>query len=262
MFRRNRDGYQSLQPEVIVLRREDIDLKLFYRLIMISNACLYIYSGNILSCVLAAYYLKNHPDEEIDRVHNDKGRSFSFYMKHDGKSSIMIAGMCITSKPKDVPRSESPGLVIVWDEHKNKFLGSVHTYYTLKESDYEYFKKISPICRAEYSDPTWYKGIGEEPSLPKDLNRRHSDFVYRVRVGGYSLDEAIEIFKGSEALRRGHKITRSLSAFISREDVPEILRAAYTDSILPMDVFFIGESGKLCVHVWLLILLRYMVGEE
>jgi len=260
MFRRNKNGYQPLQPEAIILHREDIDLKLFYKLIMISNACLYIYSGNILSCVLAAYYLKNHPDEEIDRVHNDKGRSFSFYMKHNGKSSIMITGMCITSGPKDVPRSESPGLVIVWDEHKNKFLGGIHTYYTLKESDYEYFKKISPICRAEYSDASWYKGIDEK--LCEDLNGRHSDFVYGVRVGGYSLDDLTGIFKKSEVLRRGRKITRSLNAFISREDVPEILRVANTDSILPMDIFFIGESGKLCVHIWLLILLRYMVGEE
>jgi len=262
MFRRNRDGYQSLQPEVIVLRKEDIDLKLFYRLIMVANTCRYVHSGSILSCVLAAHYLKNHPDEEIDRVRNNKGWSFSFYMKHNGKSSIMITGMGDTSESKDVPRSESPGLVIVWDKRKNKFLGGIHTYYTLGESDYEYFMKIGPIYGEEYSDASWYKGMGEEPLLMNDLNRRHSEFVDRIRRGGYSLDDLSEIFKGSEALRRGHKITRSLSAFISREDVPEILRTAYTDSNLPMDVFFIGKSGVMCVHLWLLILLRYMVGEE
>ena len=260
MFRRNRDGYQSLQPEVIVLRREDIDLKLFYRLIMIPNACYHVHSGCFLSCMLAAHYLKNHPDEEIDRVHNYIGKRFSIHMRHNGKPSNIITGMDDAADSKDLLELESPGLVIIRDAYKNKYLGGIHTYYTLKEPDLEYFMKIGPIYGEEYSDVSWYKGICEE--LHKDLNRRHSEFVDRIRRGGYRLDDLTEIFKGSEALRRGHKITRSLSAFISREDVPEILRAAYTDSILPMDVFFIGESGKLCVHVWLLILLRYMVGEE
>jgi len=261
MFRRNRNGYQSLQPEVIVLRREDIDLKLFYRLIMIPNACYYVHSGGILSCVLAAHYLRNHPDEEIDRINNYIGKRFSIHMRHNGKPSNVITGMSNAAGPKYLLELESPGLVIVRDIYKNKYLGGIHTYYTLKEPDFEYFMKIGRINEGEYSDASWYKGILEETELRDDLYRRHSEFVGKIRRGGYCINELTEIFKGSDVYKRGRKVARSLSAFISREDVPEILRAVYTDDSLPTGIF-ITWLGGVHVRLWSLILLRYMMGEE
>ena len=261
MFRRKRDGYQSLQPEAIVLRKEDIDLKLFHKLVMIAKPGYHVHSGGILSCVLAAHYLKNHPDEEIDRISTRKGIRFSIHMRHNGKPSNVITGMSMDASPEDLLELESPGLVIVWDRYKNKYLGGIHTYYTLKEPDRKYFMKIGRIDGEEYSDVSWYMSIFKETELRDDLNRRYSEFVDRIHRGGYSLDDLTEIFKGSEALRRDRKATRSLSAFISREDVPEILRAANTDIDFQTDLIY-KESGMIYVQLWPLILLRYMMGEE